>query len=73
MEGSISIFEGGRIILINNILDVLPTYVMSLFPLPTKVEKRLDSHKRNFLWQGCKETRCFHLVRWKSVMSSKKE
>ena len=45
---------GKRIILVNSILDSLPTYVMSLSPLPPKVEKRLDSLRRNFIW---KETR----------------
>lgn len=28
---------GGRIILVYSVLDALPTYVMSLFPIPSKV------------------------------------
>lgn len=39
---------GGRITLINSVLDPLPTYIMSLFPIPSKVEKRLDKLRRNF-------------------------
>lgn len=42
---------GDRIIMINSILDALLTYVMSLFSLPAKAEKRLDSLRRNFLLQ----------------------
>ncbi|XP_049391646.1 uncharacterized protein LOC125856127 [Solanum stenotomum] len=46
---------GGRVTLINLVLDALPTYVMSLFPLPAKVEERLDKLRRDFLWSGNKE------------------
>lgn len=47
---------GGRLILINFVLDSLPTYVMSLFLIPAKVVKKLDKIKmrRKFLWQGNK-------------------
>ncbi|KAG5582230.1 hypothetical protein H5410_052857 [Solanum commersonii] len=37
----------------------IPVYIISLFPLPGKVERRLE---RNFIWQGNKEAICFHLV-----------
>lgn len=33
-------------VLVNNVLDSLPTYVISLFPLPTKVEKSVDPQKK---------------------------
>jgi len=42
---------GGRVTLINFVLDSLPTYVMSLFPIPGEVVKILDALRRNFLWQ----------------------
>ncbi|KAG5616435.1 hypothetical protein H5410_016259 [Solanum commersonii] len=32
----------------------LPTYVMSLFPIPAKVATNLDKLRREFLWQGNK-------------------
>lgn len=53
---------GGRIIFINSVLYSLPTYVMSLFPLPSKVEERLDKLRRDFLWLGNKEGKGIHLV-----------
>lgn len=43
---------GGRLILTNSALDAMPTYMMSLFPLPRNVLEKLDSMRRNFLWQG---------------------
>jgi len=64
--------RGGRLTLINTILDSLPTYMISLFPIPRGVIKRLDNIGRKFLWQGNKEKKSFHLVKWKAVMTSKK-
>lgn len=49
--------------MITSILDALPTYLMSLFPLLSSVEERLDSLRRNFLWQGNNERKCIHLVK----------
>ncbi|WMV34938.1 hypothetical protein MTR67_028323 [Solanum verrucosum] len=63
---------GGRLTLINSVLDALPTYMMTLFPIPLGVTKRLDSIRRKFLWQGNKEKKGFHLVKWKSVITGKK-
>ncbi|KAG5621167.1 hypothetical protein H5410_006385 [Solanum commersonii] len=34
-------------------------------------KKRLDRIRRNFLWQGNKQKRSFHLVKWEEVMTSK--
>lgn len=58
---------GGRLILINSVLDSLPTYVMSLFPIPTKVVEKLDMLRRNFLWHGNKERKGYCLVDWETA------
>lgn len=63
---------GGRLTLINSVLDAMPTYMMSLFPIPKGVTKRLDSIRRNFLWQGNKERKSFHLVKWEDLIMDKK-
>lgn len=34
--------QGGTITLTNSLLDPLPTYVMSLLPIPSEVENKLD-------------------------------
>ncbi|WMV18940.1 hypothetical protein MTR67_012325 [Solanum verrucosum] len=46
---------GGRVTLINSVLDAMPTYMMSLFPIPAGVTDRLDRIRRKFLWQGNKD------------------
>ena len=62
---------GGRVTLINSVLDSLPTYVMSLFPIPGKVVKAIDSLRRNFLWQGNKIEKNYNLVKWMVVQQCK--
>ncbi|CAN4076914.1 unnamed protein product [Withania somnifera] len=58
---------GGRITLINFVLDSLLSYVISLFPQPSMVEERLDKLKRDFLWLGNKEGKGIHLFKWKTT------
>jgi hypothetical protein len=41
--------KGGRITLIKSTLSSLPTYFMSLFPIPVSVALRIDKIKRDFL------------------------
>ncbi|WMV44670.1 hypothetical protein MTR67_038055 [Solanum verrucosum] len=65
---------GGRVTLINSVLDAMPTYMMSLFPIHGKIIKKLDAIRRNFLWQGNGEgEKKHHLVKWEVVITSKKE
>lgn len=40
------ISQGGRVTLINSVLDSLPTYVMSLFSIPVSVIKKLNKLRR---------------------------
>ena len=58
--------------MINFVLDSLPTYVMSLFPIPSKVVKDIDSLRRNFLWQGNKIEKSYNLVKWMVVQQCKR-
>ncbi|WMV52976.1 hypothetical protein MTR67_046361 [Solanum verrucosum] len=46
---------GGRVTLIKSVLDALPTYMLSLFPLPKSIGKKLNKLRRVFFWQGNKE------------------
>lgn len=64
---------GGRLILINSVLDALPTYMMSLFPIPPNVVKRIDAMRRNFLWEGNSDNNKIHLVKCDTLTMSKKE
>ncbi|WMV55131.1 hypothetical protein MTR67_048516 [Solanum verrucosum] len=64
---------GGRLILINFVLDTLPTYVMSLFLIPPKVMKKMDRLRRDFLWHGCKEGKGYKLVNWQTTMHNREQ
>ena len=52
-------------------MDALPSYMMSVFPMPANVSNSIDALRRNFLWQGSEDKKKFHLVKWKELMVSK--
>ena len=54
--------KGGRLTLIKSTLSNLPTYFLSLFPIPTGGARRIDKIQRYFLWGGMGEGVKFHLV-----------
>jgi hypothetical protein len=61
--------KGGRVTLIKSTLANLPTYYMSLFPLPASVANRMEKIQRDFLWGGLGEEFKYHLVSWSKVCS----
>jgi hypothetical protein len=44
--------EGGKITLIKSTLSNMPTYMLSLFLIPTDVAKCIEKIQRDFLWVG---------------------
>ena len=42
--------KGGRVTLIKSTLFNLPTYFLSLFPIPATVANRIEKLQKNFLW-----------------------
>jgi len=54
------LLKGGRVTLIKSTLSNLPTYFLSLLPIPSSVD---------FLWGGIGEEFKFHLVNWSKVCS----
>jgi hypothetical protein len=56
--------KGGRVTLFKSTMSSLPTYFLSLFPIPVVVVTRIDKIQRDFLWGGLGEGKKFHLVNW---------
>ncbi|WMV19021.1 hypothetical protein MTR67_012406 [Solanum verrucosum] len=61
------------ILVLFEVLDALPTYMLTLFPIPAGVVQRLDKLRRGFLWQGNKKRKGYHLVKWKVMITGKKQ
>jgi hypothetical protein len=59
--------KGGKLILIKSTLSSIPTYFISLFPIPTRVANRLEKLQRDFLWCGMEEKPKFHLMNWSQI------
>ncbi|KAG6661509.1 hypothetical protein CIPAW_03G178800 [Carya illinoinensis] len=59
--------KGGRVTLIKSTLSNLPTYFLSLFPLPASVALRLEKTFRDFLWGSLEDVKKFHLIKWEKV------
>jgi hypothetical protein len=59
--------KGARLTLINSTLSNIPTYYLSLFPIPVRVANRLNKIQKDFLWGGIGDEAKFHLVNWNKI------
>lgn len=69
--GNISL--AGRVVLLNSVLDSLPTYWFNLFKLPSAVLKNLEGIRRRFFWgYSTGSTKKIHFLKWEKICQSKK-
>ena len=59
--------KGGRVTLIKSTLSNLPTYFLSLFPIPASVANRLAKLQQDFLWGDLGDEPNFNLVDWSTM------
>jgi hypothetical protein len=59
----------GRVTVIKSTLSNLPSYFMSLCPIPASVAKHIEKLQRDFLWGGLHDEFKYHLVKWDKVCS----
>jgi hypothetical protein len=64
---------GGRIVLINAVLNSLPIFFLSFLKLPVKVWREVVRIQRKFLWGGLSSKNKMCWVKWSDICKPKKE
>jgi hypothetical protein len=64
---------GGRIVLINSVLNSIPIFYLSFMKVPVLVLKKIIRIQRKFLWGGTKGGRRISWVKWKEVCKPKSQ
>jgi hypothetical protein len=61
--------KGSQVTLIKSTLANIPTFYLSLFPIPVKVANHIEKIQCDFLWGGLGDEFKYHLVNWSKVHS----
>ncbi|KAK1642359.1 hypothetical protein QYE76_060164 [Lolium multiflorum] len=72
--GGVLLSSGGRVVLLNAVLDALPTFAMGTLDLPPALLRAIDALRRAFLWNvlgRATDAKC--LVAWDAVCRPKRE
>jgi hypothetical protein len=64
---------GGRIVLINFVLNSLPIFFLSYLKMPSKVWKEVIKIQRKFFWGGLSSRSRMCWVKWEEICKPKKE
>jgi hypothetical protein len=62
---------GGRLVLINSVLNSIPIYFMSYMKMPVQVVKKVIRVQREFLWGGVRGGKKVCWVKWKVICQAK--
>jgi hypothetical protein len=64
---------GGRIVMLNAVLNAIPIFYLSYLKMPTNVWREVVRLQRKFLWGGVSNRRKINWVKWEEVCKPKKE
>jgi len=62
---------GGRVVLLNSVINAIPVFYLSFLKMPGKVWRKLVKIQREFLWGGVTGGRKISWVKWRSVCHPK--
>jgi len=65
--GSKYVSLGGRIVLLNSVLNAIPIFYLSYLKISEKVVKEVECIQREFLWGGVRGGRKICWVKWRRV------
>jgi exonuclease III len=71
--GNKHISFGGKLVLINSVLNSIPIFYMSYMKMPVQVRKKVVRIQRDFLWGGVNGKKKLSWVKWKVVCQDKKK
>lgn len=63
---------GGRIVLLNSVLNSIPIFYLSFLKMPDKVWRKIVRVQREFLWGGVGGGKKISWVKWETVCQHKK-
>jgi hypothetical protein len=55
---------GGRLVLINSVLNSLALFMLSFYKVPKEILHNLDFYRSMFFWQGDDHKKKYRLVKW---------
>jgi len=64
---------GGKVVLLNSVLNAIPIFYLSVMKMPISVWKRIVRLQRGFLWGGIKRRKSIPWVSWLVVCKPKRE
>ncbi|MCH79323.1 LINE-1 reverse transcriptase like [Trifolium medium] len=64
---------GGRIVMVNAVLNAIPIFYLSYLKLPVKVWKEVVKIQRKFLWSGLSNRSKISWVKWEDVCRPKRD